>query len=109
MGDGWMRVLEHPVLGPLPVTETVEIDFEGAKLKAIPGEPIAAALLAHGVYVFRHTNHGCPRGIFCAIGRCSDCLMQVDGVPNVRICVTPVRAGMKVEKQAAPEGGVTDA
>lgn len=104
-----MRVLEHPVLGPLPVTGTVEIEYEGRKLAAIPGEPIAATLLAHGVYVFRHTNRGHPRGIFCAIGQCSDCLMQVNGVPNVRICVTPVRAGMKVEQQAAPEGGGTDA
>ena len=29
-----------------------------------------------------------PRGIFCAIGRCTDCVMVVDGKPNVRTCMT---------------------
>ena len=60
--------------------------------------PIAAALLASGVRVFRKTaKKGYPRGVFCGIGRCTDCVMTVDGKPNVRTCVTPVRAGMKVE------------
>ncbi|MHB8947330.1 MAG: (2Fe-2S)-binding protein, partial [Bacillota bacterium] len=40
-----------------------------------------------------------PRGLFCAIGRCTDCVMTVDGVPNVRTCVTPVREGLRVETQ----------
>lgn len=40
-----------------------------------------------------------PRGIFCAIGRCTDCVMIVDGQPNVRTCVTPLHAGMKVQTQ----------
>jgi hypothetical protein len=40
-----------------------------------------------------------PRGVFCAQGRCSDCAMTVDGIPNVRSCVTPVRAGMRVKTQ----------
>ena len=44
-------------------------------------------------------DRGYPRGIFCGIGRCTDCVMTVDGQPNVRTCVTPVRAGMKVETQ----------
>ncbi|MEA3408802.1 MAG: FAD-dependent oxidoreductase, partial [Candidatus Eisenbacteria bacterium] len=40
-----------------------------------------------------------PRGFFCAIGRCSSCLMTVDGVPNVMTCVTPLKAGMRIETQ----------
>jgi sarcosine oxidase subunit alpha len=40
-----------------------------------------------------------PRGVFCAIGRCTDCLMIVDGLPNTRTCVTPVHDGMRVERQ----------
>ena len=40
-----------------------------------------------------------PRGFFCAIGKCSSCFMVVDGVPNVRTCVTPVKDGMVVETQ----------
>ena len=45
-----------------------------------------------------------PRGIFCAIGRCTDCVMVVDGVPNIRTCVTPLHEGMDVRTQY----GVTD-
>jgi aerobic-type carbon monoxide dehydrogenase small subunit (CoxS/CutS family) len=40
-----------------------------------------------------------PRGIFCAIGRCTDCVMVVDGVPNVRTCMTPLTEGMRVQTQ----------
>ena len=40
-----------------------------------------------------------PRGIFCAIGRCTDCVMIVDGKPNIRTCITPLREGMEVQTQ----------
>ena len=64
------------------------------------GEPIAAALKAAGVMVHRYTKkEHKPRGIFCAIGRCTDCVMVVDGVPNVRTCITPLKAGMDVRTQ----------
>ena len=61
---------------------------------------IAAALLANGIRVFRTSAHsGEPRGPFCAVGRCPDCMMTVDGVLNVRTCVTSVRDGMRIETQ----------
>ncbi len=64
------------------------------------GEPIAMALKAAGVDIHRYTSkHHKPRGIFCAIGRCTDCVMIVDGKPNVRTCVTPLARGMKVQTQ----------
>lgn len=76
------------------------IFFAGAPLKAFEGEPIAAALVAAGVRVFRRTSkRGEPRQLFCGIGRCTDCVMVVDGQPNVRTCVMPVREGMQVEVQ----------
>ena len=60
----------------------------------------AAALKAAGILIHRYTKkEHTPRGIFCAIGRCTDCVMVVDGVPNVRTCVTPLKAGMKVQTQ----------
>jgi len=40
-----------------------------------------------------------PRGMFCAIGRCTDCIMVVDGRPNIRTCVVPLKSGMVVETQ----------
>jgi predicted molibdopterin-dependent oxidoreductase YjgC len=94
------RILEHPTLGPLPPTETVEITVDGRKVTARVGEPIAAALIAAGIRVFRTMpRSGEARGGYCLVGRCSDCLMQVDGELNVRTCVTPARDGMRVETQ----------
>ncbi len=73
---------------------------DGNRIPAIAGEPIAAALLAAGIRKFRLTHRfGNPRGLFCRIGRCTDCVMTVDGLPNVRTCVTPVKDGMVVEIQ----------
>ena len=42
---------------------------------------------------------GEARGYFCGMGVCQDCLVTVDGVPNVRACVTPVRDRLRVETQ----------
>jgi predicted molibdopterin-dependent oxidoreductase YjgC len=95
-----MRIEEHAVLGKLPRGRRVQIEFDGNKLDAIDGEPIASALLAHGIKIFRKTpKTNEPRGLFCAIGRCNDCVMTVNGEPNVRTCVTPVEEGMKIQFQ----------
>ncbi len=94
------RIRTHPHLGALPDVETVEIIVDGESLEARAGEPVAAALLAHGRRICRTTiRTGEPRGVFCATGLCGDCQMQIDGVPGVRACVTPVRAGMRVATQ----------
>ncbi len=94
------RVRPHPILGPLPATDTVRVTFDGQPLAARADEPIAAALLAAGVRVFRTMpGAGEARGGYCMVGRCSDCLMIVDGELNVRACVTPVRDGMRIATQ----------
>jgi predicted molibdopterin-dependent oxidoreductase YjgC len=94
-----LRVLRHPVLVDAAGPE-ITIFFDGKEIPAKKGEPIAAALLAAGVRVFRETaKRGYPRGIYCGIGRCTDCVMIVDGQPNVRTCVTEVKPGMRVEIQ----------
>lgn len=92
------RIINHPILGKMDKKKEVFIQVDGKKIPAYEGEPIAASLAAAGIKVFRFTsNRDEPRGIFCAIGRCTDCVMTVNGEPNVRTCVTPVEAGMKVE------------
>jgi len=94
------RIADHPVLGPAAAREPVTIFFAGEPVQAFAGEPVAAALVAAGVRVFRRTSKlGEPRQLFCGIGRCTDCVMVVDGQPNVRTCVTAVREGMRVEVQ----------
>lgn len=95
-----MRVTEHPILGEQEEAELVEITVDGKKLQARNGEMIAAVLMANGIMVHRHTAKGHePRGIFCGIGQCTDCVMTVNGKPNVRTCITPVEAGMVIETQ----------
>ena len=95
-----IRVKHHPILGEAEERKTVTIYFDGEPLQAYEGEPIAAALISAGHRAFRTTQkEHKPRGIFCAIGRCTDCMMIVDGKPNTRTCITLVRDGMKVETQ----------
>ena len=78
---------------------TIEVD--GETVPAHPGETIAAAMLAAGRCTCRFTaERGEPRGIFCGIGLCHECLMVVDGVPNTRTCQTLATAGCKVKTQA---------
>ena len=95
-----MRVVDHPILDTLDTSRKVTIYFDGTPIEALEGEPIAAALINAGIHAFRTTPklHQ-PRGIFCAIGRCTDCMMIVNGVPNTRTCVTMVEDGMHVETQ----------
>jgi predicted molibdopterin-dependent oxidoreductase YjgC len=106
-----MRIENHPILGPLSPGKPITLWVDGAPVSAFEGEPIAAALTAAGYRIFRRTARwGRPRGLFCAIGRCTDCIMTVNGQPNVRTCVTPALDGMRIEMQigvgrwAAPEG-----
>jgi predicted molibdopterin-dependent oxidoreductase YjgC len=92
-----MRVVRHPILGTSEPRRKVTIVVDGKPLEALEGEPIAAALMAMGIKVFRKTpKRKEPRGVFCAIGQCTDCIMTVDKVPNVRTCVTSVREGMEI-------------
>jgi predicted molibdopterin-dependent oxidoreductase YjgC len=95
-----VRVLDHPILGKAKLGRPITIEVDGCSIPAFEGEPIATALLAAGYRVFHRTvKKGEPRGVYCAIGRCTDCVMIVDGRPNVRTCVTPAIDGMKVQTQ----------
>ncbi len=95
-----MRIREHPILDFRDRGRTVTIRVNGREIEAIEGEPIAAAILASGVKVLRYTPKlKSPRGLYCAIGRCTDCIMKVNGIPSIRTCITPVEPGMIVESQ----------
>ena len=94
-----MRIERHPIL-QFKKGRRVKFDFDGKKLEGFEGEMISSALMANGIKVFRHSKKlDTPRGFFCAIGRCASCNMVVDGTPNVRVCVTPLREGMTVRTQ----------
>ncbi len=75
----------------------VTIDFDGQLVPAREGDSVAAALLAGGHAVTRITPAGAvPRGPYCMMGVCFDCLVEIDGIPNIQGCMTPVRDGMRV-------------
>ena len=95
-----MRVREHPILGADSGKESVSVTIDGAPFQAKRGEAVAAVMLANGLRTHRHTaKRGEPRGIYCGIGQCTDCVMIVNGVANTRTCVTPVEEGMTIESQ----------
>jgi predicted molibdopterin-dependent oxidoreductase YjgC len=78
----------------------VRFTFDGEQMRAEDGQTIAAALMADGITSWRTTRFGgSPRGILCGIGVCYDCLLTLNGEPNVRACVTQVQPGDDVRRQ----------
>lgn len=76
--------------------------FDGRPVKAEPGDTVGSALYRAGRRVFsRSFKYHRPRGLLCAAGRCPNCLVNVDGVPNVRACMTSARDGLVVKHQNA--------
>ena len=83
-------------------TSPVVFEFNGRQFQAFEGDTIASALYAAGVRIFsRSFKYHRSRGLLCVAGACPNCLMSVDGVPNVRACMTRVEAGMRVRHQNA--------
>src|SRR4249919_1505485 len=66
--------------------ERVAIDFEGRVIEGRRGETLAAALTAAGIRELRLTQSEQPRGIFCGMGVCQECLVEIDGLANQRAC-----------------------
>jgi hypothetical protein len=78
-----------------------EITIDGEPVMAYPGETLATVLFSTGQRRFRTTsNSGEPRGLYCGMGICFDCLVMLDGHPNVRACVTLAQPGARVERQS---------
>ena len=78
----------------------VSFSFCGKRVRAFEGDTFGSALYASGQRVFsRSFKYHRPRGLLCCSGSCPNCMMNVDGVPNVRICAEPVREGASVRPQ----------
>jgi predicted molibdopterin-dependent oxidoreductase YjgC len=93
-----MRIEHHPILDNFSNRKEIHIVVDGKKIEAFEGETIASAMFASNMKVNRKTAiYHEPRGVFCNKGRCTDCIMKVDGLPNIRTCITSVRNGMVVE------------
>jgi D-hydroxyproline dehydrogenase subunit gamma len=86
----------------------VSFRFEGREIEALEGDTLAAALLAAGVESLRDASvSGTPRGPYCMMGVCFECLVEIDGAGHQQACLIPVREGMEVRRHlAANEAGM---
>jgi len=83
-------------------SETFSFQFDGHSVEARSGDTVASALYRAGRRIFtRSFKYHRPRGLLCMAGNCPNCMMNVDGTPNVRTCITPARAGIDVRPQNA--------
>src|SRR5262249_3567917 len=105
---GWESNMSEASAGIFPAGCLVDPDqpltstFDGRTIPAFAGHSIGAALYAAGVRIFtRSFKYHRPRGLLCLTGDCPNCLMQVDGKPNVRTCIEPARQGQVVCHQNA--------
>ena len=101
----------------LPAREGERIDrsrevsffFDGWRITGFEGDTLGSAVAASGRQVFsRSFKYHRPRGLYCCSGHCPNCLLTVDGVPNVRVCVEPIREGAVVAPQNVVGGLNTD-
>jgi glycine/D-amino acid oxidase-like deaminating enzyme len=86
--------LSHPSIRP--VGRAISFHFDDRRIEALEGETVAAALSAASITTFRHTPSGAPRGLFCGMGACFDCVVTVNGRIGQRACLTRVLDGMEV-------------
>ncbi|SEO87106.1 2Fe-2S iron-sulfur cluster binding domain-containing protein [Actinacidiphila rubida] len=91
------RTEQDPTGPAQPPPAAYRMTFRGTTVTADPGQSVAAALVAVGILDWRTTRkEGRPRGLFCGIGVCFDCLISVDGAPAERACVVPAADGMRL-------------
>ncbi|WP_067796125.1 (2Fe-2S)-binding protein [Actinomadura formosensis] len=81
----------------------LRITVDGTPLDGVEGQTIAGVLLASGRLTWRESPSGTPRGVFCGIGACFDCLVTVNGVRDVRACRRRARDGDDVTTQSRAE------
>jgi D-hydroxyproline dehydrogenase subunit alpha len=86
--------LKHPSIRP--VGRPISFQFNDHPIQALQGETIAAALSAAGITTFRQTPSGAPRGLFCGMGACFDCVVTVNGRIGQRACLTRATDGMEI-------------
>ena len=81
-------------------SEEISFEFDGKSYKGFAGESIAAALLRVGVTHLRDApNSATPRGMFCVMGACQECVVEVNG-RKVEACRTKLSTGLKIERAA---------
>ena len=91
-----LRIDSHPIL-EVRKRNKVKFYWNGEELEGIEGEMLSSSLFANDIKIFgHHPKDKSPQGIFCANGQCSQCMVTINGLP-VKSCMTPLKAGMRVE------------
>lgn len=84
--------------------QTVTISIDSTPVTVDTGTTVAGAMIAQGATAWRSTrNNERPRGLFCGIGACFDCLVTIDSVPNQRACMVRVCEGQQIDTDTAKE------
>ena len=84
--------------------QPVTISIDSTPITVDTGTTVAGAMIAQGVTAWRSTrNNERPRGLFCGIGACFDCLVTIDSVPNQRACMVRVCEGQQIDTDIAKE------
>jgi len=78
--------------------KTIEVIVDGRRVEAFEGELVSTVLQAENICIFgrKHTT-GRPSGIYCGMGVCYECLVTIDGTPNIRACQTFAADQMVIE------------
>ncbi|TYK44889.1 (2Fe-2S)-binding protein [Actinomadura decatromicini] len=97
-----MRLVDDDPVGRRDVPLRITVD--GEPVAGIAGQTIAGVLLASGRRAWRTGPSGAPRGVFCGIGVCFDCLVTVNGVRDVRACARRAHDGDTVTTQSRAQG-----
>jgi predicted molibdopterin-dependent oxidoreductase YjgC len=88
----------HPLTSEIERAELVKFQFCGEVIEGHEGEAIAVALMRANIKILRNSPHSkSPRGIFCVMGICQECLVIVDGIKK-EACRSQVQRGLIVEK-----------
>ncbi|MFG3256855.1 (2Fe-2S)-binding protein [Streptomyces sp. NPDC048172] len=82
------------------MTSRITLSVDGEPVAGNPGQSIAGVLLASGRNAWRHGPSGAPRGVFCGIGVCFDCLVTVNGQRDVRACRRTAQEGDEITTQS---------
>jgi len=85
-------------IGSIKRKDKVTLCVNGREIPAYKGETLLAALIAAGYKSLKHSPlQGESRGALCGMGVCFECIVSVNGVPNIRSCMTEVEDNMKVD------------
>lgn len=91
-----MRINEHPIID-FDHSKKIHFTYNGKSMFGYEGDTIAAALFDNGIRYFSDSVvYERPRGLYCAIGNCGSCNMQVNGEDNVKTCMTLLEENMEV-------------